>query len=80
MLYQPHAQGPSGLNVCSPSCADDVRAAMTKGPLTGPLKMASGVAMGAEMKKAMMDEAMQYAIDNGRMDDRFLAALREEEG
>ena len=79
MLYQPHHDGPPGLNVCSENCANDVRHAMETGPVEQPLKMATNVTMSTEMREAMLDEAVQHGIDEGRMDDLFMAAMKEEE-
>ena len=76
MLYQPHPQGPAGLNVCSTKCSDEVREALRKGPVTWPLKMSSNVAMTHEMRQQMIQEAIQHAIDEGRMDDLFMDALQ----
>jgi len=76
VLYQPHPEGPPGLLVCSGSCAAEVREAIGRGPVTAPLRMAAGVVMPMEMRQVMMDEAVQFAIDNGRMDDLFLGALQ----
>jgi hypothetical protein len=78
LLYQPHQEGPPGLHVCSEGCANDVRAAIVKGPVTAPLRMASGVTMPSELRQMMLDEAVQFAIDSGRMDDLFLGALQAE--
>lgn len=78
-LYQPHPEGPPGLSVCSEKCKTDVQAALVKGPVTGPLRMASNVTMDSEMREQMMREATQFAIDEGRMDDLFQAALMEED-
>lgn len=75
VLYQPHPDAPAGLLVCSEQCASEVRIAMALGPVTAPLRMVTGMAMSAEMRSAMIDEAMQHAIDSGRLDDLFLAAL-----
>lgn len=80
VLYQPHPEGPPGLNVCSGPCAAKVREALAKGPLTGPLRMTTHVTMTSEMREQMMTEAMQHAIDEGLMDDLFLAALKDEVG
>lgn len=76
VLYQPHPEGPPGLNVCSAKCSDDVREALRKGPVTWPLKMASNVTMSTEMREQMVREAIQHAIDDGRMDDLFMSALQ----
>jgi len=36
--------------------------------------------MPVELREAMIVEAMQHAIDSGRADDLFLAALDDDEG
>jgi hypothetical protein len=77
LLYQPHADAPSGLPVCSEQCVKDVRAALVAGPVTAPLRMATDVPMPAELRRMMLDEAMQHAIDGGRVDDLFLAAIED---
>lgn len=76
-LYQPHPDAPPGLHVCSAACAGEVRAAMAKGPVLAPLRVQSTIPMSAEMRQAMMDEAMQHAIDKGRMDGELLDALKK---
>lgn len=76
VLYQPYPQGPAGLNVCSSQCSDEVLAALRKGPVTWPLKMAGNVTMSAEMRQQMIQEAIQHAIDEGRMDDLFMDAIQ----
>ena len=78
VLYQPHPQGPPGLNVCSDKCKAEVQEALVKGPVTGPLRMGSNVTMSTEMRETMMTEAMQFAIDEGHADDLFLAAMKDE--
>ena len=78
VLYQPHPEGPPGLHVCSAKCKVEVQDALAQGPVVGPLRTASNVTMGTDMREQMMREAMQHAIDEGRMDDLFLEALKEE--
>lgn len=78
MLYQPHPEGPPGLNVCSEKCKAELRVALAKGPVTSPLRVVSNVTMSAEMREQMMTEAVQHAIDEGLMDDLFLAAVKDE--
>jgi predicted RNA-binding Zn-ribbon protein involved in translation (DUF1610 family) len=56
VLYQPHPDAPPGLHVCSESCADDVRDAMQKGPVTEPLKIGPPPMMDADLRRQMMDE------------------------
>lgn len=60
MLYQPHGEGPPGLNVCSPACADRVREAMTKGPVTEPLEMRMPL-LPAEIR-AQMDDVVREEV------------------
>lgn len=60
LLYQPYADGPPGLNVCSPACADRVREAMTKGPVTEPLEMRMPL-LPAEIR-AQMDDAVREEV------------------
>jgi hypothetical protein len=79
MLYQPHAEGPPGLTVCSEGCADDVREAMERGPVEMPLRAATNITMSTEMRETMLEEAVQFGIDEGHMDDLFHAAMKEEE-
>jgi len=80
VLYQPHQDAPPALLVCSSACADEVRAALARGPVRQPLRVATGVMMPVELREAMIAEAMQHAIDSGRADDLFLAALDDDEG
>ena len=77
-LYQPHGDGPAGLHVCSDGCKGEVRRAMTEGPVTEPLSMATNVTMSAEMREQMMAEAMAHALqEEGVLDELFKDALGE---
>lgn len=75
VLYQPHQDAPPALLVCSSACFEEVRGAIAKGPVRQPLRVATDVMMPAELRETMISEAMQHAIDSGRADDLFLAAL-----
>lgn len=77
VLYQPHQDAPAGLLVCSNACREKVQKAMAEGPVYEPLGMATNVMMTNEMREQMMTEAMQFAIDEGRLDELFLEVVEK---
>lgn len=77
VLYQPHADTPAGLLVCSDTCREKVQAAIAEGPVYEPLEIAANVMMTPEMRDQMMEEAMLHAIEEGRLNDLFSEALEE---
>jgi hypothetical protein len=77
VLYQPHADAPAGLLACAPACEKKVRAAMAEGPVYEPLEIATSVMMTNEMRDQMMSEAMEFAIEEGRLDDLFVDAVEK---
>lgn len=78
LLYQPHREGPAGLHVCSEKCKAEVREAMTRGPVTEPLAVATNITMTAEMREQMMAEAMAHALkEEGLLDQFFSEAISE---
>lgn len=79
LLYQPHPEGPPGLHACSNACADDVREAMSHGPVVKPLKMATNITMSSEMREQMMAEAVEFAsLEQGRLNELFEEATEVE--
>lgn len=71
VVYQPHPDAPAGLLVCSQKCEEKVRAAMAEGPIYEPLEIAKDIPMTAEMRSQMLDEAMDFALKQGRFNDVF---------
>lgn len=81
VLYQPHGDGPVGLHVCSESCKEKVRIAMTEGTVREPIVVVTDVVMTIEMREQMMAEAMAYAMsEEGAMDRVFAESMEGVDG
>lgn len=72
ILYQPHADAPPGLHVCSETCADEVRDAMSKGPVREPLKVGTAPMMDAELRHQMMEQLRRETEERIRKEQRFV--------
>lgn len=73
LLYQPHPEGVVGAHVCSKDCADVVRLAMIKGPVTQPLAMPEpgAIMLPAEIREAMEDEVRKdLEVQQEALNDR----------
>ena len=79
VLYQPHADAPAGLLVCSDGCREKVQKAMAEGPVCEPLKMATNVTMSTEMREQMMADMIQFAIKEGRLNELFSQVVEDQD-
>ena len=76
VLYQPHADAPAGLHVCTERCADDVRAAMASGPVTEPLKVGLPPMMDVDLRSRMQQELREEAAKRVAHERRFVFECR----